>query len=81
MREHQMKLAILTRLATGGFHSGETLGEDLGISRAAVSKHIKGIQEWGVDIFRVQGKGYQLAQPMELLSEKRLAESVSTRLS
>ncbi|GAL37855.1 biotin-protein ligase [Vibrio maritimus] len=56
MKEHQMKLAILARLATGGFHSGETLGEDLGISRAAVSKHIKGIQEWGVDIFRVQGK-------------------------
>ncbi|MGF1774663.1 bifunctional biotin--[acetyl-CoA-carboxylase] ligase/biotin operon repressor BirA [Vibrio wakamikoensis] len=78
MKEHQMKLAILARLATGGFHSGEALGEELGISRAAVSKHIKGIQAWGVDIFRVQGKGYQLAQPMELLSEKRLAQSVST---
>ena len=47
--------------------AGEELGEKLGISRAAISKHIKGIQTWGVDIFRVQGKGYQLAKPMHLL--------------
>lgn len=78
MKEHQMKLAILNQLSKGGFHSGEALGEQLGISRAAVSKHIKGIQQWGVDIFRVQGKGYQLAQPMELLSEQTIGEALTT---
>ncbi|MCW1889513.1 HTH domain-containing protein [Vibrio chagasii] len=26
----------------------------IGVSRAAISKHIKGIQEWGLDIYRVQ---------------------------
>ncbi|MGY3568477.1 bifunctional biotin--[acetyl-CoA-carboxylase] ligase/biotin operon repressor BirA [Vibrio paucivorans] len=67
MKDHTVKLSILKVLSAGGFHSGEGLGEALGISRAAISKHIKGIQEWGVDIYRVQGKGYQLAQPMQLL--------------
>ncbi|MBY6199614.1 bifunctional biotin--[acetyl-CoA-carboxylase] ligase/biotin operon repressor BirA [Vibrio hangzhouensis] len=76
MKEHQMKLAILLELSQGGFHSGEALGELLGISRAAVSKHIKGIQAWGVDVFRVQGKGYQLAAPMELLSQQLLEQQL-----
>lgn len=69
MKEHSIKLSILKSLSQGGFHSGEDLGEKLGISRAAISKHIKGIQAWGVDIFRVQGKGYQLANPMQLLNQ------------
>ncbi len=78
MKEHHVKLAILAQLSQGGFHSGEMLGEQLGISRAAVSKHIKGIRDWGVDIFRVQGKGYQLATPMELLSKEHLSQHLST---
>lgn len=72
MKDHSIKLSILQTLAKGGFHSGEDLGHTLGISRAAISKHIKGIQNWGVDIYRVQGKGYQLAQPMQLLDEQLL---------
>lgn len=75
---HSVKLALLNALSQGGFHSGEDLGDKLGISRAAVSKHIKGIQEWGVDIFRVQGKGYQLANSMQLLDETVLSSSITT---
>lgn len=76
MKEHSVKLALLKILSDGGFHSGESLGSIMGISRAAISKHIQGIQEWGVDIFRVQGKGYQLAQPMQLLNEQVIQKSV-----
>ncbi len=72
MKEHRVKLVLLSTLADGNFYSGEALGASLGMSRAAVSKHIKGIQEWGVDIFRVQGKGYQLSQPLELLDQEAL---------
>jgi BirA family biotin operon repressor/biotin-[acetyl-CoA-carboxylase] ligase len=50
------------------------------MSRAAISKHIKGIQEWGVDIFRIQGKGYQLAQPMNLLDVEYLTQHVANPL-
>ena len=78
MKDHSVKLSILKALSQGGFHSGEELGEQLGVSRAAVSKHIKGIQEWGVDIFRVQGKGYQLAKPMQLLDQEVLNKALTT---
>ncbi|WP_264874393.1 bifunctional biotin--[acetyl-CoA-carboxylase] ligase/biotin operon repressor BirA [Vibrio agarivorans] len=72
-RTPKAKLDILRLLAQGGFHSGEEIGKTLGISRAAVSKHIKGIQEWGVEVFSLQGKGYQLAEPMTLLDAERIA--------
>ncbi|EEX95044.1 bifunctional biotin--[acetyl-CoA-carboxylase] synthetase/biotin operon repressor [Vibrio orientalis CIP 102891 = ATCC 33934] len=78
MKDHSAKLSILKTLSQGGFHSGEELGDQLGVSRAAVSKHIKGIQEWGVDIFRVQGKGYQLAKPMQLLDQELLNQALTT---
>ncbi len=58
---------ILAKLQAGGFVSGEELGAQLGVSRAAVAKHIKQLQALGVDIHRVTGKGYRLAAPMSLL--------------
>ncbi len=80
MKSHDVKLELLSSLADGLFHSGESLGEQLGMSRAAISKHIKGIQGWGVDIFRVQGKGYQLAQPLILLDEQQIQKQVENRV-
>ncbi|NRF15965.1 bifunctional biotin--[acetyl-CoA-carboxylase] ligase/biotin operon repressor BirA [Vibrio coralliilyticus] len=80
MKDHSVKLSILKALSQGGFHSGEELGDELGVSRAAISKHIKGIQAWGVDVFRVQGKGYQLAKPMQLLDKEILQNSLANRV-
>ncbi len=79
-KEHATKLHILKTLSDGEFHSGEALGRDLGISRAAIAKHIKGLSEWGVDIYRIQGRGYQLAHPMQLLDETRLTDSSEPKL-
>ncbi|OAJ94272.1 bifunctional biotin--[acetyl-CoA-carboxylase] ligase/biotin operon repressor BirA [Vibrio bivalvicida] len=80
MKEHSVKLSILKALSQGGFRSGEELGDKLGVSRAAISKHIKGIQAWGVDVFRVQGKGYQLAKPMQLLDRDIIQNSLTNRV-
>lgn len=81
MKNPDVKLKLLSKLSDGSFHSGESLGEELGMSRAAISKHIKGIQEWGVDIFRVQGKGYQLSQPLIMLDQTLIQSKVKIRLS
>lgn len=66
------KQIILNALCDGKFHSGEALGELIGISRAAVSKHIKQLGELGVEIFRVSGKGYSLLNNLTLLSEQQI---------
>ena len=80
MKDHSVKLKLLKTLSDGAFHSGESLGAQAGISRAAISKHIKGIQEWGVDVFRVQGKGYQLARPFILLDQTTIQQQVDNHV-
>ncbi|MGF1693965.1 bifunctional biotin--[acetyl-CoA-carboxylase] ligase/biotin operon repressor BirA [Photobacterium kagoshimensis] len=82
MKEHTTRLALISALSDGAFHSGEALGQNIGISRAAISKHIKALQDWGLDIFRVQGKGYCLASKLELLDcDKILAQVKCPHLS
>lgn len=63
---------LLGLLADGHFHSGEALGAALGVSRGAVWKQIAALNALGVDVFRVPGRGYCLAQPLELLDRGRI---------
>lgn len=58
---------LLIQLADGQFHSGTTLGQQTGRSRSAVWKAVQTLQEDGLPIFSVRGKGYRLAEPVELL--------------
>ena len=66
------RFEILKALGDGRFHSGAQLGRDLGISRTAVWKHLQALGELGLDIFAVTGKGYRLAQPLELLNREAI---------
>lgn len=68
------KLAILNALNQGGFISGQLLGEQLGISRAAVSKHMQTLQAMGLDIFKVSGKGYSLNNSVGLLEQNKIQQ-------
>ncbi|QLE83838.1 bifunctional biotin--[acetyl-CoA-carboxylase] ligase/biotin operon repressor BirA [Shewanella sp. Scap07] len=68
------KRAIIKLLSSGQFVSGEELATELSISRAAIGKHIGGLEEYGVDIFSVKGKGYKLATPISMIDEKALLE-------
>lgn len=68
MKDSKVPLKIIALLADGSFHSGEHLGEYLGMSRAAINKHIQTIREWGLDVFTVPGKGYSLPGPIQLLN-------------
>lgn len=54
-------------LADGALCSGQWLGEQLGISRTAVAKHLEQLQHYGLDLYKIKGKGYRLAQPVQLL--------------
>lgn len=61
---------LLSLLANGEFHSGSQLADALALSRTAINNHIKQLQEMGVDIYSVKGKGYRLAAPMDLLDKE-----------
>ncbi|SFN78224.1 BirA family transcriptional regulator, biotin operon repressor / biotin-[acetyl-CoA-carboxylase] ligase [Izhakiella capsodis] len=73
MKGNSVPLKLVSILADGEFHSGEHLGEQLGMSRAAINKHMQTLREWGLDIFTLTGKGYSLSAPIQLLNEQSLA--------
>lgn len=65
---------LLNLLADGEFHSGDKIGELLGVSRTSVNNYIKALQEIGLDIYKVKGRGYQSAKPIELLSKQKIEQ-------
>ncbi|QPB77978.1 bifunctional biotin--[acetyl-CoA-carboxylase] ligase/biotin operon repressor BirA [Proteus sp. GOKU] len=76
MKETPTPLLLIEILADGNIHSGEQLGESLGMTRAGINKHIQTLRSWGIDVQTVAGKGYQLDAPMNLLN----ADSVNKNI-
>ncbi|HEY3487601.1 MAG TPA: biotin operon repressor, partial [Gammaproteobacteria bacterium] len=71
---------LLHQLSDGDFHSGEALGTNLGLSRAAVWKHIRTLQEDGLAIESVHGKGYRLGARIELLDAAEITAQLPSAL-
>lgn len=69
--------SLLKLLADGQFHSGSDLALALGISRAAVWKHLQTLKLLGLEFNAVTGKGYCLVRPLELLDGKAIGNAVS----
>lgn len=68
---------LLQTLSDGDYHSGDELGQLLGVSRAAVWKQLQKLGELGVELDSVRGKGYRLEGGLELLDREQLWDSVS----
>ena len=73
-------MQLLDCLSDGQVHSGETLGRQLGITRAAVWKQIKSARELGVPLLSCRGNGYQLASGFELLNANSIRRSLSSKV-
>lgn len=66
---------LVELLADGRFRSGDWLGQQLGISRAAVWKHLQALPALGLDVYAVRGQGYRLAQPIQPLRSELVRRS------
>ncbi|WP_210454712.1 bifunctional biotin--[acetyl-CoA-carboxylase] ligase/biotin operon repressor BirA [Pantoea ananatis] len=77
MKDHSVPLKLIDILADGEFHSGEQLGETLGMSRAAINKHIQTLKSWGLEVYTVTGKGYSFPAPLQLLNEQEILGQLS----
>jgi BirA family biotin operon repressor/biotin-[acetyl-CoA-carboxylase] ligase len=77
--------ALLRALAPGVPVSGEALGRELGISRAAVWKAVHRLTALGVAIEALPGRGYRIAEPLTLLTadavRHALPAAVAARIS
>ena len=70
--------ALINILADGSFYSGQKLGAMLGLSRSAVWKQVQALSQYQLDIHAVSGKGYRLAQPLELLDKDVIFSHIGT---
>lgn len=71
----------LRLLSDGRFRSGEAIARGLGRSRAALNEALKVAPLLGVDLFRVRGKGYRLALPIEFLEAQAVVASLGPAAS
>lgn len=62
-------LPLLRTLADGRWHSGEVLARAAGITRAALSKRVQRLGEWGLPVETQPGVGCRLSAPLDLLEE------------
>ena len=62
-----------------GFLSGEDIGRELSISRAAVWKGIKKLREEGYEIEAVTNRGYRLTNPETMYNKRELEQGLKTK--
>ena len=65
---------LLSALSHGEFQSGQLLADTLGLSRTAIANHIQQLQQLGLDIYKVKGRGYCLAKPLTLLDAAKISQ-------
>ncbi len=68
---------LFAHLADGGFHSGEALAHELGVSRSAIWKAARTLRQLGTPVNAVRNRGYQLAACAEPLDAARIAVHLS----
>jgi BirA family transcriptional regulator, biotin operon repressor / biotin---[acetyl-CoA-carboxylase] ligase len=71
---------ILMLLADGEFHSGEELGLLLGVSRAAVWKHLQKLEGLGIKLLSIKGRGYCIDGGLDLLDLQKIAAQIHSSL-
>lgn len=68
--------AVVRRLADGRLHSGADLAREFGVSRAAIWKQIRKLEDWGLEVQAAAGRGYRLAAPIDFLDRARITAAV-----
>jgi BirA family biotin operon repressor/biotin-[acetyl-CoA-carboxylase] ligase len=72
---------LLRLLADGAFYSGESLGRELGVSRATVCNTLADVADYGVMLQRIRGRGYRLAQPWRCLDAVKISHALGDSAS
>ncbi|SEI89205.1 BirA family transcriptional regulator, biotin operon repressor / biotin-[acetyl-CoA-carboxylase] ligase [Allopseudospirillum japonicum] len=63
---------LIKILADGHYHSGEEIGQAIGVSRTAVWKQLKKLETLGLEVEATKGLGYRFNHPLDLLNQHTL---------
>ena len=77
----RLSFKVLRLLADAEFHSGAKLARDLGVTRGTIWNAVRALAAAGVEVYRVRGRGYRLAQPVSLLDAAAIARHAGSAAS
>jgi BirA family biotin operon repressor/biotin-[acetyl-CoA-carboxylase] ligase len=69
---------LVSLLSDGQFHSGNILGQKLKLTRTAIWKAIKKLEQYGIELDRDKEQGYRLRQPLLLLDPQKIKKRIAT---
>lgn len=77
-----MKLkALVALLSDGQVHSGESLAQQLGVSRTAIWKQVRRLMDRGYEVVSIRGRGYQLVSRVDLLDSSLIMSQLDAALA
>jgi len=79
MASQQRLQALIQRLADGQFHSGQSLADELKVSRTAIWKMVSKLKQWQINVFSVKGKGYKIANGLRLLDHHKIEQGLKDK--
>ncbi|MDD5241404.1 MAG: biotin--[acetyl-CoA-carboxylase] ligase [Sulfuricella sp.] len=74
-----LTFAVLRLLSDGEFHSGEAMARQLNVSRASIWQAMRFLDEAGVDVFRVPGRGYRLREALHWIDREKIVTALGER--
>ena len=72
-------LEVLRLLEDGAFHSGEVIGRALDITRGSVSNALADVDDLGLNVLKVHGRGYRLVTPVQWLSREAIGRHLGNK--
>lgn len=73
-----LTFSLLRAMADGEFHSGQLLAQRFNVSRASVHNALQGIEQYGLTLYSVRGRGYRLVEPPQWLDAERIRGALRT---
>jgi len=73
-----LTFTVLRLLADGEFHSGEMLAKQLGVSRASVNVALRDVEQYGLTLYSIRGRGYRLAGVPQWLDAAKVSAALQS---
>lgn len=67
-----LTFSVLRQLSSSEFSSGEAIARRLGVSRGSVWQALQDLDQHGIQVFRLPGRGYRLAEAVQWLKRDEI---------
>ncbi|MBZ0104583.1 MAG: biotin--[acetyl-CoA-carboxylase] ligase [Sulfuricella denitrificans] len=74
-----LTFSVLRQLSSSEFSSGEAIARQLGISRGSVWQALQDLDQYGIQVFRLPGRGYRLAEAVHWLNRDEILAALGCK--